>query len=285
MGTSSSSSGPKGQTPLLPSWATGNNKKPSHDQNHSTDSNGNANNESMVDDQENIVTKLNNQYYSLTSAKGSLKRIVNKRTGASFKNASKSYVRKTGGHKRATQSSAMGMTTGGNYLGFFTSAAKDGLEQTLTKYDLSDCLGKSTEEAFAKIANKIAPIGSTNDEAISRLAVMMALDKLYEKFIENDKDINSLDHLDEETLREIVIEYVSAYIFEKWVYEAGLALERNHLSESEAIDLENEMRVFVTGEVKSGLEKVNILSLDITEGEGHKVIEEIFDLAYSTLER
>jgi hypothetical protein len=64
--------------------------------------------------------------------------------------------------------------------------------------------------------------------------------------------------------------------FEKWVYEAGLALERNDLSESEAIDLENDMRVFVTGEVKSGLEKVNILTLDFTEGEGHKVIEEIF---------
>ena len=45
------------------------------------------------------------------------------------------------------------------------------------------------------------------------------------------------------------------------------------------------MRVFVTGEVKSGLEKVNILTLDFTEGEGHKVIEEIFDLAYSTLEK
>ena len=45
------------------------------------------------------------------------------------------------------------------------------------------------------------------------------------------------------------------------------------------------MRVFVTGEVKSGLEKVDILSLDITAGEGHKVIEDIFDLAYSTLEK
>ena len=170
-------------------------------------------------------------------------------------------------------------------MAFSQVQLKEGLVQTLEKYDLSDCLGKSTEEAFAKIANKIAPIGSTNDEAISRLAVMMAFDKLYEKFIENDRDINSLDHLDEETLREIVIEFVSAYIFEKWVYEAGLALERNDLSESEAIDLENEMRVFVTGEVKSGLEKVNILTLDITEGEGHKVIEEIFDLAYSTLEK
>lgn len=269
MGTSSSSSGPKGQTPLLPSWAAGNGNKLSQDQAYNS-----------VSDSNNI-----NQNYNLTSVKGSLTRIVNNTNGATFKNAGRSYVRRTGGHRSATLSSKMGVATGSNYLGFFSSASRDGLAKTLEKYDLSDCLGKSTEEAFAKIANKIAPIGSTNDEAISRLAVMMAFDKLYEKFIENDKDINSLDHLDEETLREIVIEFVSAYIFEKWVYEAGLALERNDLSESEAIDLENEMRVFVTGEVKSGLEKVNILTLDITEGEGHKVIEEIFDLAYSTLEK
>jgi hypothetical protein len=269
MGTSSSSSGPKGQTPLLPSWAAGNSNNPSQDSGQISDSDSND----------------NNQFYNLTSVKGSLTRIVNNTKGATFKNAGKSYVKKTGGHRSATLSSKMGVATGSNYLGFFTSAAKDGLEQTLEKYDLSDCIGKSTEEAFAKIANKIAPIGSTNDEAISRLAVMMAFDKIYEKFFENDKDINSLDHLDEETLREIVIEFVSAYIFEKWVYEAGLALERNDLSESRAIDLENEMRVFVTGEVRSGLEKADILSLDITEGEGRKVIEDIFDLAYSTLEK
>lgn len=269
MGTSSSSSGPKGQTPLLPSWATGNGNKPSLDQGQNSDSESNN----------------NIQYSNLTSVKGSLTRIVNKRKGATFKNAGKSYVKKTGGHRSATLSSKMGVATGSNYFGFFSSASKDGLAKTLEKYDLSDCLGKSTEEAFSKIANKIAPIGSTNDEAICRLAVMMAFNNLYEKFIENDKDINSLDHLDEDTMREIVIEFVSAYIFEKWVYEAGLALERNDKSESEVIELESEMRVLVKDEVKLGLEKVNILTLNFTEGEGHKVIEEIFDLAYSTLEK
>jgi hypothetical protein len=287
MGTSSSSSGPKGQTPLLPSWATGNNNKPSQGQDQNSNSNGDTTKggDSKKSSNQNTAAESNNQYYSLTTVKGSLKRIVNKRKGASFKSAGKSYVRKTGGHRSATLSSAMGVITGSNYLGFFSGAAKDGLEQTLRNFDLSNCIGKSTEEAFAKIANKIAPKGSTNDEAIARAAVMIAFDKVYEKFIENDKDINSLDHLDEETLGEIVIEFVSAYIFGKWVYEAGLALERNDLSESQVIDLENEMRVFVTGEVKSGLEKVDILSLDITAGEGHKVIEDIFDLAYSTLEK
>src|SRR5690606_28044168 len=124
-----------------------------------------------------------------------------------------------------------------------------------------------------------------NDEAIARNAVMMAFDKLCQKLIENDQDITALDQLDEITLKETVIEFVSAYIFKKWVYEAGLALERNDLSESEAIALENEMKDFVTGEVKSGIGKMDVQTLDISQGEGKQVIQNIFDLAYSTLEK
>jgi hypothetical protein len=280
MGTSSSSSGPKGKTQLLPSWATGDNNMQDQDQNSGMDGVPFKGNDSKEG-----IQHIHDPLYSLTGAKGVLKRIANNRTGANFKNAAKNYVRKTGGHKKATRASAMGVTTGTTYLGFFTGVAKDGLERTLRNYDLSDCIGKSTDEVLAKIANKIAPIGSTNDEAIARVAVMVAFDKLYEKLLENGQDINSLDHLDEETLRDVVIEYVSAYIFKKWVYEAGLALERNDLSESEAIELENEMRVFVTDEIRSGLAKIAILSFDITKGEGRKVVENIFDLAYSTLEK
>lgn len=114
---------------------------------------------------------------------------------------------------------------------------------------------------------------------------MIAFDKLCENLIENGKDLNSLDHLDEDTLKNITIEFISAYIFKKWIYEAGLALERNDLSESDAVELENEMRVFISEEVRTSLRKIDILSLDISKGEGRKVIENIFDLAYSTLEK
>jgi hypothetical protein len=114
---------------------------------------------------------------------------------------------------------------------------------------------------------------------------MMAFDRLCDRMIENGQDLTSLDKLDNESLRETVIEFVSAYIFKKWVYEAGLALERNELSESEAVDLENEMRVFVRDEVKNSLKKTDVLTLDLGEGVGKEVVKRIFDLAYSTLEK
>jgi hypothetical protein len=283
MGTSSSGSGPKGRTPLLPSWASVGGDVPymKDDQNQETDSSEGD----EVSDGEQADNGLKNDYAdTLATAKGAIKRVVNGRNGATFKKAARVYVKRTGGYKKATIASGAGISAGGKYLGFFGGVASSGIEQTLRAYGLADCIGRSTDEVLTKIANKIAPIGATNDEAIARSAVLVAFDKLCEKLLDKDRDITALDQLNEETLKETVIEFVSAYIFKKWVYEAGLALERNDLSEAEAIELEGEMKDFVVGEVRSSLGKMDIKALDINEGEGKKVIQEIFDLAYSTLE-
>ncbi len=270
MGTSSSGSGPKGRTPLLPSWVTGDGDMP--DQNDNQNSEMDSPDGNSSDDSEHLDnnTTGNNYTDTLRTAKSAIKRIANKRNGATFKKAAKEYVKRTGGHRKATTASVVGISAGGNYLGFFGDVARGGLEKTLRDYDLADCIGKSTEEVFAKIVNKIAPSGATNDEAIARTAVIMAFDKLCEKLIESGQDVTALDQLDEETLKDTVIEFVSAYIFKKWVYEAGLALERNDLSEADAIELENEMKDFVVGEVRSSLGKMDIKTLDIAQGEGKK---------------
>ena len=166
-----------------------------------------------------------------------------------------------------------------------SNVSREGFNETLNKYDLSDCVGKSSEEVMAKIADRIAPTGSTNDEAIARVAMMIAFDKLYEKVLDSGKNMESLDNLDSETLSDTVIEFVSAYIFKKWVYEAGIALERNDLSEIEAIKLENEMRFFIRDEVKSGFKKTDISKIDLAQGKGRELVNDIFELAYSTLEK
>ena len=57
------------------------------------------------------------------------------------------------------------------------------------------------------------------------------------------------------------------------------------LTEKFYIELENEMKDFVVGEVRSSLGKMDIKTLDITQGEGKKVIQDIIDLTYSTLEK
>ncbi|MBQ20564.1 MAG: hypothetical protein CMD31_07395 [Flavobacteriales bacterium] len=288
MGTSISGSGPKGKSPLLPSWATGIDDSGSSDDEQESQENDNNSEEGEQDSSSNQTNdKISDIEYanSLRGAKSSLSHYINNRKGYSLKGAVKSYIRSTGGHKKATKSSISGIKAGNNFINFWGGVSQVGFKETLEKYDLTDCIGKSTEEVFAKIADKIAPIGSTNDEAIARAAIMMAFDKLCERMIENNQDLDTLDKLDSETLKETVVEFVSAYIFKKWVYEAGIALEKNNLTENEAVGLENEMRNFVRDEVKNGFKKMDVVTFDITEGDGKKMIEKIFNTAYSTLEK
>lgn len=276
MGTSASGTGPKGNTPLLPSWANGSDNSPDPEDNQPIENNP----DNTVDSKpEQVPTQ------KLTGTKSILTRISNRGKGSNFKKFAKSYIKSSGGSKAATKSSIAGINVGRNYLGFLDGVSKDGFNETLQKYDLSDCIGKSGEEVIAKIADRIAPSGSTNDEAIARAAIMIAFDRLYEKILDSGKDIESLDSIDSETLSDTVVEFVSAYIFKKWVYEAGIALERNDLTESEAIKLENEMRFFIRDEVKNGFQKTDVSKLDLAQGEGRKIIEDIFELAYSTLEK
>ena len=278
MGTSASGTGPKGKTPLLPSWATDSDNAPETDEKNNQQSDDTLN-ETVDSKPETVPTQ------KLSGTKSILTRISNGGGGSSFKTFAKSYIKSSGGSRAATKSSIAGINVGRNYLGFLSGVSKEGFNETLQKYDLSDCIGKSSEEVIAKIADRIAPTGSTNDEAIARAAIMITFDRLYEKILDSGRDIESLDSINSETLSDTVVEFVSAYIFKKWVYEAGIALERNDLSESEAIKLENEMRFFIRDEVKNGFKKADISKIDLAQGEGKKIIEDIFELAYSTLEK
>jgi hypothetical protein len=295
MGTSSSGGGPKGRTPLLPNWATGGSGSPpakeddlpSQENSESTgdDSGGvDSDDRDRVEDSSKDSSTSSDYSGNWTSGRSSFRRFINSNgSSKSLRKAAQSYVKSMGGHSKATKAASKGISVGGNYIEFLGGVRKNGLEQTLQDYGLSDCIGKSPEEALAKIAGKIAPIGTTNDEIIARSAVMTAVDALYVKLTENGVGIEAISSISEEALKDSVIEYVSAYIFKKWIYELGLALEQNDLSEREAIVLENQVKSLVRDEVKASLKQKDVLKLNFQEGEGKRIIENIFALAYSTL--
>jgi len=293
MGTSSSNSGPKKNMALLPTWATNpdEGEKGQDEDNYGDNSNSetespeNSDTNNSNANQGEEVTASNNPAITgnWAVAKGALSRYAKGTRGSSLRKAANSYVRTLGGSSKATKASATGISTGGVFLNFIGGILRNGYAETLRQYGLADCIGKSSEEVLAKIADRIAPIGSTNDEAIARNAVLISLDALYEKLLGEGKDIDALGSLDEQTLKSSVEEFVSTYIFKKWVYEVGLAIEKNELTETKAINLEREIKVFVRDEVKSSLKDKDIIKLDLNVGEGKKMIENIFELAYSTI--
>lgn len=281
MGTSASNNGPKKNSSLLPSWATEPNGNSSDGENQN---NGNEKTpENGSETSENPISPSSTGNWG--AAKGALSRYIKGTNGSSLRKASRRYVKTLGGASKATKAAAKGVATGGAFFNFVSGVSNNGFAKTLEQFGLSDCIGKSSEEVLARIADKIAPIGSTNDEAIARDAILETLDFLYEKLLDEGKSLDALESLDEKTMKDSVVEYISTYIFKKWLYEVGLAIEKNELSEKEAIGLEKEIKEFVRDETILALKDKNILTINPTDGDSKRIIENIFELAYSTISK
>jgi hypothetical protein len=295
MGTSSSNGGPSGKTSLVPSWYGGGagdsgqqaadggvagSNPGSGDQNNSDQGQG--------PNQANQPVAIPTTSGNWKDAKIAFTRYSKNTGGSNIRKAAKSYVRTLGGSRGATRSASRGVTSGRglvSFLGSVSAPGGGGLSQTLTQLGLTAFIGKSSEETLAKIADAIAPTGATNDEAIARDAILGTLDSLYSKILENGGDINALESLTPEMIKDTVIEYVSVYIFKKWVYELGLAVEKNTVTEKQAIEMEIEIKDFINAEVKLSLQGKTVKQFDLNDSSNQQIIETIFQTAYSTLEQ
>lgn len=294
MGTSSSNGGPSGKSSLLPSYYN-----PSAADNHVISTTAPAPNAIDVSAQPTTNTEppiiqtspRNTPSFTgdWTVARGAMTRFANRTAGSSVRKAAKNYVRTLGGSRGASRSASRGISSGRTLVSFLGSVSRlsggNGLNPTLTQLGLSAFIGQSSEETLAKIANAIAPIGATNDEAIARDAIIATLDQLYTKILENGGDITTMESLTPEMIKETVIEYVGIYIFKKWVYELGIAVEKNTVTEKQAIHMENEIKDFIRAEVKLSLANKDVRDFDMNNPANKQIIDSIFTIAYSTLEQ
>lgn len=295
MGTSASNGGPKGSPPLLPDWYNpsppdGDNHDVAQDGNHdsegendSTNENNSSNNDSR---DQNISDNQNptNQSTDWGKSKGALTRIAKSTSGSSIQKAGRKYVSGLGGRRGATRAAAQGRITGGKYASFLGAIASGGISNALQNLGLDNLSGRSSEEICLAIADAIAPTGSTNDEAIARDALISTLDSLYNKLQENGNDFSNLDSLSIDQIKETLIEYVSNYVFIKWMYELGSAIEKGSVTESDAINLETEVKDLIFAETFERYRDVPVETFNISDQSNNAIIEEIFQTAYSTLE-
>jgi len=221
------------------------------------------------------------------AARTAFGKYLNNSTPANLRGAGKSYVRNLGGASSASRSAATGVSAGGRlatFLGGVSVPTGGGLNQTLGSIGLGSYTGQPPEFLLAKIADSIAPVGSTNDEAIAREAVMSTLDWLYTSIVDAGGDIASFETLTAVRVREVVIEYMSCYIYKKWIYELGIAIEKKAVTEHQAAQMEIEIREYIRVEVQTKFQNLTPQQLDLTNPNNQATIEYIFQLAYSTLE-
>ncbi|GAA0893637.1 hypothetical protein GCM10009122_33160 [Fulvivirga kasyanovii] len=277
MGTSSSFGGPKGRPSLLPPWADEDSVDNIQTDNEEEKDKSNETNSSETTEED----KLSGNY---AGAKNSLSRYVNGGSGSSVRNASKSYVRSLGGAKKATRSSSSGKRAVSAFGGFLGNVARDGINQTLRNLGLGDLIGESASVVFAGIVDAIAPTGTSNEEADARQAIVDALNMLYDKYELADDNLSKLDALNATDIREAILDSVKAYIYERWLQELSLCIEKHSLTPGEATRKETEMKEHIKAAVDYDFEDQDVLNMDFAEGSGKELIENIFYEAYQTLE-
>lgn len=282
MGTSSSGSGPGNQSPLLPNWDKPIDSPPVNipSDNSEPDNSNPENINSENPNTDNAQQVLTGNWGGLKSKIG---RIANSKKGSkyAYKGLARQYVRNLGGVKNAVRSSRSGIQGGASLGQFLGSIGTIGFKETLKFYGLSDYIGKSAEEVFAKISEKICPLGSTNEDAITRKAILDSLSSMY---LRNENNGNiAFDNLQETDLESVFTDYISYYIYHKWLYELGLAIENKNITEKEAVALEEEVKQFIFNEIEVEFKNKNITDIDFQGKEGQKIIEDIFEQSYTTL--
>lgn len=295
MGTSSSSGGPKKSSPLLPPWAIG----------------GDGNNDpeappitppappiSPILPTDSPPIPMENPPLAVPpippnepppmtgswrGPKSTMGRIAT--GGSTIRRAGRSYVRNLGGPRRASTSAKVGKQALLGLGGFLSTVVGQGFEPTLRNYGLADCIGQPAQTVFARIADRIAPIGRTIDEVHAREAILRALETVWERCEEEGRDMATLDHLTPADIREAVLKGIAAYIYNRWLYETGLAIQSKEVSIDAVADVEGEARDFVLSAVRHDFDQIDLVGTDFNSPESSQRMNRIFESAYAFIER
>lgn len=290
MGTSNSYGGPKDTSHLLPSWARQNsdmdndptdNGIPIDDEGteQNTPENGNLSDQGTRNSNDVSRPPKNWRY-----AKNVMSRYASRGSGhGGPAKAGKAYVKAEGGAKKAAQSVKSGKTTARSVAAFFINSARGGISQGLNSIGLGHLVGKDVDTVFSELIEALLGKGVNFDENIAREAIDNALGSFYEQCSEN-QNFESIEHITSEQLEKAIEDFVSGYIYKRWLQKLGECIERKSFSEDEAVKLETEVSVYVRDLVNLELNSRDSFSIDWNGEEGRRIIDSVYEDAYSLIE-
>lgn len=271
MGTSKSFNGMKDKNPLLPEWSL---SDISNEQKPSNKLTNNANEPSQNQPQPMPWKAANTSLGKLTSG-GVDRKALSK--------AGRSYVRAQGGSRAAASSSTSARASSAKLGGFLSSIGSKGINQTLRDFGLSHVVGRDVELVIAAILDIIAPDTASREDSIVRESMSETLETLYEKYDLSGDDITQLDRMSILDIKEAFENAISSYIYNRWLAELGIAIEKNSISPNEAVSLEREIKTYVYDSVKIDLQEIDILNFDWQSDLGQQFIEQKFKEAYDLI--
>jgi len=289
MGTSNSYGSPKDTSHLIPSWA----RQSSGDIDSNSTDTGIPPDDGQVD--QNIPANANSNDQNVQvqnhesrpqekwkNAKNVMSRYAGSGQG-SLTGVGRAYIRAKGGAQKAAQSVISGKSTARNLASFFATTARTDISQGLNSIGLGQLIGENIDTVFSGIIDALSGNGENFDENIARQAIEDALTSSYEQCSEN-QNFESLEHLTPEQLKSAIENFVSGYIYKRWLQELGNCIERKAVSEPEAIKLEVEVKIYVRDLVNLELNSRSIFSIDWNGDEGQQIIDSLYEDVYSLIE-
>ncbi|MVM32444.1 hypothetical protein GO755_20535 [Spirosoma sp. HMF4905] len=297
MGTSSSYGGPKGNTPLVPSWLGSGNlpDNPGGEPNNSggTDvpstgehpegESGLSNptdgrpvgapfpdppdNSSPSDRYRQARTNFSRFAKSAGSGSGSLGRSVS------------SYVsRASGGARKAAQKMGSSKATTVGLVNFLNSVRTEGLQATLNTYNLGRLIGQSLEDIFLGLVDYICPDGGSVDEGIARNAFIETIADLAEQ------EVTDLDALTAEQIQLVVELYATRAIEARLCNDIGtkicIAPENLPLVER----AQEQLHDFIRRGLSDALNNIKGTFTDLTAIDTTKFVDQIYLEAFTMLQ-
>jgi len=244
MGTSSIyggySNGGSQNNPLIPPDFEDNEQEDTNDS-----ENQNNENEDLEQDLEDNSVQQESQTVEWSNAKNFMSKLASGKSGNAQEAVSR-YVKAYGGAKSASKNAVGGIKTTINLGNFVKSISEQGLKETLDAYKI-DYQDKSTKEILSELVNILAPSPNTKEDAVSRKALILTMEVLYELIEKEELEIEAIENLN---VNIIIPTYIEVYIYQKLINDLGSRIESNSKSAADAVALEKNIKEYIHSKIE-----------------------------------
>lgn len=168
--------------------------------------------------------------------------------------------------------------------GFLSRAAVRGLPEALEAAGLAQYVGQDAETVISAVVLTVAPSGNGTEETAARAAVGDVMAWLYDEYISEPGAIAALEQMRENDLRAAIERSVWAYVYQRWLQELGLSIEKGAVSPEAAVRLEQTIKEYVRDCVRLDFQEMDVLAIDWEGEAGEQIVAELFCEAYELLE-
>ena len=289
MGTSAPSNGPSNATPLVPSWLPEKPIPPAAPPDNNDGDSDKGDEVSSPDqnsppiDQARPAIQEPPQTQRFRSPRRKFNAYANSGglDGAAGGKALGGYVRTgVGGAKNATQRMGGSRATAGNILQMFHNIQSDGLNETLTKLNLTTLSGKTPAEICTGLTEAICEDqeGGPIDEAIARDAWLSTIIAL------PDLGVTDLEILSTEQIEAVFIEFITNSIQSRIMQDIGAQTLKIADSIADIENLESQLHGYINNCVKDSLASEFNNITDWDKSDISEIVDETYQSTFNSLE-